>query len=54
MLQGFIAVREGGGYLHREVHTMSCEELETVIFSSDPEKYFKIGRELSRPTEPNL
>uniref|UniRef100_A0A2N9H6C8 RNase H type-1 domain-containing protein n=1 Tax=Fagus sylvatica TaxID=28930 RepID=A0A2N9H6C8_FAGSY len=25
----------------------SCEELDTVIFSSDPEKYFKIGRELS-------
>uniref|UniRef100_A0A2N9FUL1 RNase H type-1 domain-containing protein n=1 Tax=Fagus sylvatica TaxID=28930 RepID=A0A2N9FUL1_FAGSY len=24
-----------------------CEELETVTFSSDPEKYFKIGRELS-------
>uniref|UniRef100_A0A2N9HGB5 Retrotransposon gag domain-containing protein n=1 Tax=Fagus sylvatica TaxID=28930 RepID=A0A2N9HGB5_FAGSY len=24
-----------------------CEELETVAFSSDPEKYFKIGRELS-------
>jgi hypothetical protein len=24
-----------------------CEELEIVAFSSDPEKYFKIGRELS-------
>uniref|UniRef100_A0A2N9E8Q0 Uncharacterized protein n=1 Tax=Fagus sylvatica TaxID=28930 RepID=A0A2N9E8Q0_FAGSY len=24
-----------------------CEELETVTFSSDPEKHFKIGRELS-------
>ena len=24
-----------------------CEELETVTFLSDPEKYFKIGRELS-------
>ena len=24
-----------------------CEELKTVTFSSDPEKYFKIGRELS-------
>jgi hypothetical protein len=26
---------------------MPCEELETVTFSSDPDKYFKIGRELS-------
>jgi hypothetical protein len=25
----------------------SCEELETVTFSFDPEKYFMIGRELS-------
>uniref|UniRef100_A0A2N9F652 Uncharacterized protein n=1 Tax=Fagus sylvatica TaxID=28930 RepID=A0A2N9F652_FAGSY len=34
----------------RDTHTetySSCEELDTVIFSSDPEKYFKIGRELS-------
>uniref|UniRef100_A0A2N9I4J6 Uncharacterized protein n=1 Tax=Fagus sylvatica TaxID=28930 RepID=A0A2N9I4J6_FAGSY len=34
----------------RDTHTetySSCEELDTVIFSSDPEKYFKIGRKLS-------
>jgi ribonuclease HI len=46
MLQRLIAVREGGRRLHRNIHA-PCEELETVTFSSDPEKYFKIGRELS-------
>jgi hypothetical protein len=31
-----------------------CEELETVNFSSDPEKYFKIGRELSSANRTEL
>ena len=31
-----------------------CEELETVAFFSDPEKYFKVGRELSSANRTKL
>uniref|UniRef100_A0A2N9I550 Uncharacterized protein n=1 Tax=Fagus sylvatica TaxID=28930 RepID=A0A2N9I550_FAGSY len=37
---------EKAGDAYTKTYTL-CEELETVTFSSDPEKYFKIGRELS-------
>uniref|UniRef100_A0A2N9FTE0 RNA-directed DNA polymerase n=1 Tax=Fagus sylvatica TaxID=28930 RepID=A0A2N9FTE0_FAGSY len=44
--QCIMAALEKARDTHTETYS-SCEELDTVIFSSDPEKYFKIGRELS-------
>uniref|UniRef100_A0A2N9ESA7 RNase H type-1 domain-containing protein n=1 Tax=Fagus sylvatica TaxID=28930 RepID=A0A2N9ESA7_FAGSY len=44
----FISEKAGDAYTEKYQETYTpCEELETVTFSSDPEKYFKIGRELS-------
>jgi hypothetical protein len=31
-----------------------CKELETVVFSFDPEKHFKIGRELNSANRTEL
>uniref|UniRef100_A0A2N9EIF7 Integrase zinc-binding domain-containing protein n=1 Tax=Fagus sylvatica TaxID=28930 RepID=A0A2N9EIF7_FAGSY len=51
--QCIMAALEKARDTHTETYS-SCEELDTVIFSSDPEKYFKIGRELSQGNRTEL